>query len=317
MKDLSIIIVNYKTPLLTEKCIESIYSTTSKNIHLEIIIVDNASQDNSEQFITSKYSDVKWISNPVNEGFGRANNKGIEIANGNFVLLLNSDLILLNQTIEKALAAIKKHPNPGILGCQPLNIDGSEQNFTSTIASFRKLIDKNLIINYLFPAKNVSQEAVMGSFMLFPKKVLDECGSFDPDFFMYSEEIELCHRIKMKGFDIVMERSITFLHENGGSSSDKTWANRQSYLSSALLFYKIHGVAGYILYHFVNHLNYFINFLLLWKFDKSYRKDFRSDFSNYFSIYAHYFRIPILYSRETGRGKRILEYEVSDKNIRR
>lgn len=311
MIDLSIIIVNYKTPALTEKCIESVFNTVSNAITFEIIVVDNHSEDDSEELVTSVHKNVKWINNPINEGFGRANNLGIQLAKGKFVLLLNSDILLENDAIERSINVISSIPNAGVLGCQPLNMDGSIQRFTSTIASFRKLIDQNILFNYFFPARKLKTNAVMGSFMLFPKTVLTTCGNFDPDFFMYSEEIELCHRVSKKGFQIIHETNITIKHENGGSTPDRRWANRQSYLSSALLFYKIHGFCGYILYHFIKQSNYIMNFLIIWKFNKAFRKDFKIDFINYFSVFKHYFTIPILYSRKTGKGKRILKYTMN------
>jgi GT2 family glycosyltransferase len=308
MLDLSIIIVNYKTPLLTERCIESIYSTIHKEISFEIIVIDNYSEDDSEKIVMKKHPEIKWINNSTNEGFGRANNIGIRNSKGNYVLLLNSDILLNNNAIERSLKAISTNNHIGVFGCQPLNSDGSLQTFTSTIASFRKLMDQNILLNYLFPAKHIKNTAIMGSFMLFPKTVLDACGYFDPDFFMYSEEIDLCHRIKKNGFQIVFDHTITVNHDNGGSTPDRTWANRQSYLSSALLFYKIHGFSGYILYHFIMAMNYFMNFFFLWKFNRKFRIDYKVDLVNYLSVYSQYFKIPFIFSRKMGNGENLLKY---------
>ncbi|MEY4860818.1 MAG: hypothetical protein RL059_517 [Bacteroidota bacterium] len=106
MLDLSIIIVNYKTPSITVDCIESIYKQNS-TLNFEIIVVDNDSQDNSETFVTEKFSEVIWINNHSNEGFGRANNIGIKKSKGEFILLLNSDTIIIDNAIQTALSRLK------------------------------------------------------------------------------------------------------------------------------------------------------------------------------------------------------------------
>jgi len=304
---LTIIIINYKTTNLVIKCISSIKNTLGDLIDSEVLIVDNNSQDNSEEIITKVFPEVIWINNPTNEGFGRANNIGIKAAKGEYVLLLNSDVIVLPGTIEKCLEALKEDQQIGVLGCKLLNEDGSEQKSTFTIASFAHLLNQNLLIDKLFKLKEPKDQAIMGSFMLFPKKVLDEVGGFDPDFFMYSEELELCNRVLKAGYKIEQENSVAVIHEHGGSTLNKTWSIQQRFLSNALLFYKIHGFCGYFAYHGIYITNIITNFSLMWFLDSNYRKSFFTESKLYFSNCFYYIAIPLKFKRRMENGKRILK----------
>lgn len=302
---LSIIIINYKTPDLTIRTLESI--VTSVCVRYEIIILDNASDDTSEELIRSKYSDIIWIQNKINEGFGRANNRGIKIARGKYILILNPDIVILDETLPTCIQKFENDLQLGILGCKLLNEDGSHQKSTYSVASMRKLLDQNLIINKLWPMPNEPVEAVMGSFMLIPKQVFEEVGGFDPDFFMYSEELDLCYRIAKKGYGIKYFEGASAIHKNGGSTPDKKWAMKQRYLSNALLFLKVRGYLGYFLYHFLFLLNSLTNFCVMWLLNNRWRNSYWQTQKYYFSNFGYYFIIPFLYSRKPGNGKRLLK----------
>jgi GT2 family glycosyltransferase len=243
--DLSIIIVNYKTPTLVSGCLKSIYDSVS-DVEFEIIVVDNGSNDDSQKIVTSAFPQVIWIANDANEGFGRANNLGIKKSKGEYLLLLNSDIVVVENTVNQCLNEIKNRKNIGALGCLLLNEDGSFQKFTSSIASFRKMLDLNLVFNYFIKPEKFKIDAIMGAFMLIPKNVLEECGCFDPDFFFFSEEVELCHRIKKGGYSIVCLEDVNAIHKGSGSNTDRSWAFKQGFLSSALLFLKVRGWGGYL-----------------------------------------------------------------------
>lgn len=303
--DLSIIIVNFKTPELTLRAIESIIKTLP--VSYEIIIVDNASSDHSEKLIKSKYPDIIWIQNKTNEGFGRANNKGFETSQGKYILLMNSDLVLLEDTVSICLKVLKKDSEIGVLGCKLLNEEGSLQKSTFSIASFRKLLDQNLVINKFWPMGKEPIEAVMGSFMMMPRKVFDETGGFDPDFFMYAEELDLCHRIARKGYKIEYFKEATAIHKNGGSTTNKDWSMKQRYLSNALLFLKARVYWGYLLYHLLFLLNTVTNFFAMWLLDACWRQSYLREQKYYFSNFGQYFTIPFLYSRKPGNGKQLLK----------
>lgn len=305
-KQLSIIIVNYKTPELLLKCIDSIRHNT-KTVNYEIIVVDNCSNDNSEELITQAHNDVIWINNPRNDGFGRANNTGLLKSNGEYVLLVNSDIVVPENTIEKCLKYIKEHPDVGVLGCKLLNEDGSLQNSTYYYTSeYSEILRENLLFDYLITFKDSSMKALMGAFLLFPRKVIEQEKGFDPDFFMYCEELDLCNRIISHGYQIKYLDEVFVYHKEGGSSSDRTWVIKQKFLSKALLVYKERGILKYILYHLLFTLNTITNFFLMWLLDNVYRKEFRIRQMCYYSNYFHFLSIPFLYSRHYGSEKRML-----------
>ena len=303
--DISIVIVNFKTPDLVIRCLSSLFEEPVSGTS-EILLVDNASQDNSYEAITASFPSVNWVQNDHNDGFGRANNLGISKSTGEYVLLLNSDMMVPPGTIEACLNEIEKKPDVGVLGCRLVNEDGSFQKSTYSVASFRKLLDQNLFINKLWPMGKEQVDAVQGSFMLIPRKVLDEVGGFDPDFFMYSEELELCHRITKKGYKIHYFDKVSAIHKHGGSITNKAWGIKQGYLSNALLYYKVRGLFGYFLYHLLFLLNTVANGIAMWLLDKSYRKGYWQAQRAYFSNFGHYLKIPFLYGRKPGNGKRML-----------
>lgn len=302
----SVIIVNFKTPYLLTRCIEKIYSN-SNFINVECIIIDNASNDNSELITKEKFPDVIWINNPSNEGFGRANNIGAIHSESEYVLFLNSDVILLENTLTDCLAYAKQNTYLGVFGCKLLNEDGTLQKSTFSIASFRKMFDQNLIINKIWPMGKDPAEAVMGSFMLIPRKVFHDVGGFDPDFFMYAEELELCYRISKAGYKIEYFEGATAIHTNGGSTTNKEWAMKQRYLSTALLFLKVRGYSGYLLYHLLFIFNAVTNFFTMWFLDRNWRRDYLNTLRYYFSNFGYYLMIPFLYSPKPGNGKRMLK----------
>ncbi|WP_417264806.1 glycosyltransferase family 2 protein [Brumimicrobium sp.] len=304
--DLSIIIVNFKTPLLTNDCISSIKSSEI-TFKYEVIVIDNHSNDNSKELILNTHPDVNFISNSYNAGFGRANNLGVEKSNGSYILLLNSDLTVEKNSISTCYNYIVSSVETGIVSCEILYPNGEKQNFTSTIASYKKILSRNLFVDFLNKdGFKYKEEAVMGSFMMFKKEVFNEIGGFDPDFFMYSEEIELCHRFKLNNYGITILDSVQVYHLNGGSSSDRDWAAKQSFLSSALLFYKVKGNFGYLFYHFLILFNTITNFILMWRLDSNYRSDYFKYQKNYFYGAWMYLKIPLLYNRKIGSGNRLL-----------
>jgi GT2 family glycosyltransferase len=304
--DLSIIIVNYKTPELTTRCIESVCNSTV-NFGFEIIVVDNDSQDNSEEKITKKFPNVKWINSGDNLGFGRANNLGAQNAMGKNFLLLNSDMLLEKETLEKSLSILNNDSTIGALGCHLINEDGTDQKSVYYhIGDYNGVLKDNLFYNYLFYKQPTKIKGIMGAFMLIPQNIFDQVNGFDPDFFMYAEELELCTRISKAGYKIEYTEETTAIHKHGGSSSSKRWSQRQNLVSNALLYLKINGIFGYLFYHLLFHVNTITNFVLMWKLDKNYRKGYWQVQGDYYSNYFYYMQIPFLYSKKPGNGQRYL-----------
>lgn len=223
---LSIIIVSYNTADITIQCLKSILSDKGlKQMDYEIIIVDNNSHDNSlikiKEFKNSlKISNLKFkiISNNFNAGFGGANNQGIKIAKGNYILLLNSDTIILHSAISQSLDWLSSHPEASTCTAQLLNQDKTIQasggffpnlaNIFTWCLSLDDLPLVNKIIKPIHPhtpkfythdnfyTKDHQQDWVTGAFMLTRKPLLDKVKGFDENYFMYGEEVELAYRIK-------------------------------------------------------------------------------------------------------------------------
>jgi len=223
---LSIIIISYNTADITVNCLKSIFQDKGlKQTPFEIIIIDNNSQDNSlkkiEEFkksIKIKESLFKIIKNKINAGFSKANNQGLKIAQGNYILYLNSDTIILHSAISQSLDWLCSHPESSICTAQLLNKDSTIQasgGFFPTLANvftWCLSLDDLPLVNHLikplhphtptfytkdkFYTFDHLQDWVTGAFMLTRKPLLDKTGGFDENYFMYGEEVELANRIK-------------------------------------------------------------------------------------------------------------------------
>lgn len=216
---LSIIIPSYNTCDLTLNCIKSIYQDKGlKDIPFEIIVVDNNSQDNSVKELKKLGSKIILIANKDNGGFGKANNQGFKIAKGNYILLLNSDTIILHSAISQSLNWLCSHPESSTCTAQLLNKDQTIQasggffpnlaNIFTWCLNLDDLPLVNKIIKPLHPhtpnfytkdrfyLSDHQQDWVTGAFMLTRKSLLDKVKGFDEDYFMYGEEVELSYRIK-------------------------------------------------------------------------------------------------------------------------
>lgn len=232
--DLSIIIVNYKTPQLVIDCIDSVYAQTSST-SFEIIVVDNDSGDNSHELIVGKHPAVRWIDMGYNSGFARANNAGIKMAGGEFILLLNGDTVILENALDKAVGLMKANSEAAACGVQLLNTDGTTQ--ISGAHTVKGGLNILLTIPYLgnvvrywgyklkskVPSvqtvgnEKVAVDWLIGAFIMTRKNVLDKSGLLDEDFFMYAEEIEWCHRLKKQG-PLYLFSEPKIIHIGGGAS---------------------------------------------------------------------------------------------------
>ncbi len=216
---LSIIIISFNTADITVNCLKSIYQDKGlKDIPYEIIVIDNASTDDSIKNI-QKFP-ITLIQNKTNLGFGKANNQGLKIAQGQYILLLNSDTIILHSAISQSLNWLSSHPEAHCCTAQLLNQDKTIQasggyfpNLLNIFTWCTRLDDLPLINLFVKPfhphppnfytkdkfyLHDHPQDWVTGAFMLFRKSVYDSLGGFDENFFMYGEEYEYLYRIHQK-----------------------------------------------------------------------------------------------------------------------
>lgn len=185
--ELSIIIVNYNTRALTFNCIHSVKEKTHDLIY-EIIVVDNASQDDSVEFLRNAFPDITVFASSENLGFGRANNIGADLARSSVLLLLNSDTILIDNSIKILYDYLIRHPETGVCGGILLNADGSvgysasyQLSLWQDIRSFLPFLKKPSDKISLTKVSDVGY--VIGADMMIKKEVFEKAGKFDPEFF--------------------------------------------------------------------------------------------------------------------------------------
>ncbi len=231
--ELSIIIPSFNTSKLLINCLKSIYRETTK-INFEIIVIDNASGDDSVFQINKLFKKIRLIKNKVNLGYAKANNQGIKSAKGNYLLFLNSDTIILDNAIEKALDYLKKTGGVDILGCKILNNDKSIQqsggffpNLWQVFTMMFFIDDLPFINTFIKPYQQTRKifynklqklDWVTGAFLMLKRKVIDKVGIFNDSFFMYSEEVEYCLRAKKAGFNVFYNPKAQIIHLKGKSS---------------------------------------------------------------------------------------------------
>lgn len=232
--DVSVIIVNYNTCRMTADCIESVRQKTS-GISYEIILVDNGSTDGSKEYF-EQFEGIKYIYSEENLGFGRANNLGAKQASGDYLFLLNSDTLLINNAIKILHDYISTHPKAGMVGGNLFDKNGKPTlSFKRFLPGLKDSINELSFcyIEKLFFGKNryfnqsdipLAVGYIMGADIMIRKKIFDELNGFSNDFFMYYEETDLCKRIKDAGCARVCVPSAHITHLEGYSflQSDKT-----------------------------------------------------------------------------------------------
>lgn len=252
--DLSVIIVNWNTKKLLEDCLSSIYKLT-KDVKFEIITVDNASSDDSTDMIEKKFPKVILIKNKENLGFAKANNIGIKQAKGKYILLLNSDTYLIENSLAKLTEYANCQENLGALAPQLLNTDKSNQQSVGFFPNLPQIFFWMTFIDDLpfgqnlkpyhvdhdsFYKKNQNVDWITGAALLIPKNVISKAGPLDEKIFMYGEDVEWCWRIKKAGFNIVYTPIIKIIHIGRGSSGKISTKAFVGEFEGLKYFYKKH-----------------------------------------------------------------------------
>lgn len=250
-KLISVVIVNYKVPECLRDAIRSIMDAELAD-QAEIIVVDNASNDNSKELITSEFKDVKWIQLKTNLGFGKACNIGAQSASGTFILLLNPDTVIAKDTLKVSVDFMQKHTDAGLMGPKILNQDGSLQascrrGFVTPLVAFyyftgiSKLFPRSkhfarYHLTYMDSEKSAQVDAVSGSFMFIRRSLFKELEGFDERFFMYGEDLDLCWRVREKGYSVYYHPLTQIIHRKGQSSSKSLWRSRFAFYEAMVLF---------------------------------------------------------------------------------
>jgi GT2 family glycosyltransferase len=265
---LSIIIVNYNVKHFLEQCLYSVYKALG-DISAEVFVVDNNSVDGSIGLIKEKFREVIIISNKVNKGFSAANNQAILQSKGKYVLLLNPDTVVQEDTFSKTIAFMDAHPEAGGLGIKMLDGKGnflpeSKRGLPKPSVAFYKIFGLAKLfpnskkfgqyhLTYLDKNANHQVDVLSGAFMLIRKDCLDKVGLLDETFFMYGEDIDLSYRITQAGYKNYYFSESSIIHYKGEST-------KKSSVNYVIIFYK--AMAIFAGKHFTQSNARFFNFLI-------------------------------------------------------
>ena len=239
MLDLSIVIVSYNTKDFLKRCLTSILSSIEGKLSYEIIVVDNASSDNSSEMVRKEFPHIELIANKNNVGFSKANNQGIKISeNCKYVLFLNPDTIMQDQTIEEMIKFMDNNKDAGAATCKLVMLNGkiddaSHRGFPTPwnalcyFTGLSRIFPESRIftgynLGWMDMDKTHEIDALAGAFMLVRREAGEDVKWWDEDYFFYGEDIDFCYELKQKGWKIYYVPTISVTHYKGVSGGIKS-----------------------------------------------------------------------------------------------
>jgi len=243
---LSVVILNYNVRYFLELCLQSVQAAL-KDIPSEIIVIDNHSMDDSCAMVKAKFPEITLIENENNVGFSKANNQLLEVAQGEFVCILNPDTVVAENTFQNLLQFSEaKSKNLGIVGCRLIDGSGrflpeSKRNFPTVSVAFQKLIgrSKSYYAHQIDEFTNAEVEVLPGALMFLKRSLYEDLKGFDESFFMYGEDIDLSYRAKQLGYKNYYLGTSTVIHFKGESTIKNRTQSKRFY-HAMKLFYKKH-----------------------------------------------------------------------------
>ncbi|HVN48728.1 MAG TPA: glycosyltransferase, partial [Bacteroidota bacterium] len=251
----SVVIVNYNVRDFLLQAIASLQKAL-RGISSELVVADNASDDGSVEAVREHFPKVKIIANTQNLGFAKANNAALSQTRGTYLLLINPDTMVQEDTIRAMLDFFDEHPDAGMAGCKILNPDGSFQlacrrSFpTPSVAlarmlQFSKIFPKSKMfgrynLTYLSTEETYPVDAISGSFMMLRREVYEQVGGFDESFFMYGEDIDWCYRIRQAGWQIYYVHRTQIIHYKGESTRRSSVDEIRTFYRAMHLFVQKH-----------------------------------------------------------------------------
>lgn len=254
LKKISVIIVSYNVQYFLELCLHSVIRATL-GIDAEIIVVDNNSSDDSCNLVVDKFPQVTLIANKENTGFSKANNQGLAIAQGTYIHFLNPDTVVPEDFYSKVLAYLDAHPKIGGLG--PRLIDGrgmyapdSKKSFPSfwtsvyKVTGLSRLFPRSTHFNRYYAAQVGEHETaevdiLSGCCLLIRRSAMEEAGGgFDETYFMYCEDVDLCHRIRLAGYQNIYFPEVSVIHYKGESTRKLSYRYMKVFYDAHALFVK-------------------------------------------------------------------------------
>lgn len=300
--DISVVIVNFNTRLLLQKCIDSIIEKFGGISH-EIIVVDNNSKDGSVEMVQRRYPGTVLIKNDYNAGFSKANNQGIKIAKGRYVILANSDTEVRHDGLGKMLDFMDENPKVGMLGPKLLLPDGSIQPSASSFTNLFKIMARELRLKHLLFSEDIKEvlarrfNSILGSslrsylsvydgadsprwvdwlgaaFLIIRREVFDDVGYWDEDFFMYGEDEDFQLRAVSKGWKAVYYPGFEVLHHAGASGKGNPLVLAEWYRSCILLWHKHRPLWGVIIVRTIVFVSFGMRYIFCG--DKNLRQAYR------------------------------------------
>jgi N-acetylglucosaminyl-diphospho-decaprenol L-rhamnosyltransferase len=248
--DLSIVVVSWNTRDLLRSCLQSIRETAAELDH-EVIVVDNASSDGSAEMVSREFPDALLIVNTRNVGFAGANNQAIVVGKGDFVLLLNSDAVLLPGAALELVRYLRRRPEAAVAGAQLLNPDRSFQWSYADFPSFGgELLLATKLAGFVRPAYPSYPESssqaersvdwVSGACMMVRRSAIRQVGLLDDGYFMYTEETDWCYRMRQSGWSVGYVPQARVLHWGGQSASAAPERKRSQVYRSKWRFFQKH-----------------------------------------------------------------------------
>ena len=236
-KELSIIITAYKKAELLELCINSIKKNIGNEIEYEIIVADSETEESTADLMRDRFPKIIFLDNKENKGFGKLVNQGIEKARGEYLFIINHDIIIKGVAIQKLLAFIKDNKSVGLVSPRLINFDGRTQisafkfyswrtiiyrrTFIGKFSFAKKYLDKFLLKEETSNENIIDVDWVMGSAMMISKKAVDVVGGIDKHFFMYFEDVDWCRRFWENNYRVVYNPTVTVAHYHGKASGNK------------------------------------------------------------------------------------------------
>ena len=250
--DLSVIIVNYNTKSLLQKCLESVFASQT-NYQFEVLVSDNASTDGSVEMLKQNFPKAKLIENTANLGFSKGNNVAIKQALGKYILLLNSDTEVRIDTFDLSIKYLDEHQEAGIMGCKVLMPDGSldkacRRRFPNPWNSFLRLLELNKFSDYNINTpidQETEVDAVMGAYLMNRKSVVEKIGLLNEEYFMYGEDIDWCWRVKEAGFKVMYYPAAQITHYKYGSAQTAPFKTIRLAHEAMKIFYRKHYAQRY------------------------------------------------------------------------
>jgi GT2 family glycosyltransferase len=253
--DLSIIIVTYNSDKFIRDCLNSIQNEKENLSSTEVIVVDNDSRDQTVNIIEKEFPWVYLIKNRKNIGLARANNQGIDISSGKYLLFLNPDTKILQGSLVKLINFMETTPDVGVVGIKLLYPDGTIQYSCREFPNIRVILFRRTILGKLFGKETLNKylmsdwdhneikevDWVLGAFLAIPRKVLNEVGCFDPTYKLYFEDIDLCYRVKKAGYKIYYYPDAEAIHYYQRESKNLFSIKALWHIQSAVIFFRKFG----------------------------------------------------------------------------